>query len=64
MKMQGYMWPPLPDRSAVSTVYTMPIVVWLSKPKPRDASSRGGHTHTNQSHKRGRCFPQSGDFSC
>ena len=59
MRAPQDMWPPWPDRSAVSTVFTMPIVLWLSK--PRDCK------RTSEGHKRitsGSRFFQSGEYSC
>ena len=48
------MWPPWPPRSEVKDVMTMPMVIWLSKPKKPTAVLI----------KRNSGFFQSGDYSC
>ena len=48
------MWPPWPPRSEVKDVMTMPMVIWLSKPKKPAAALI----------KRNYSFFQSGDYSC
>ena len=46
------MWPPWPPRSEVKDVMTMPMVIWLSKPKKPTVLLRNYG------------FFQSGDYSC
>ena len=46
MHASGEMWPPSPARVEVRDVWTMPMVLWLSKPKPKKACKRNNEGHT------------------
>ena len=46
MHASGEMWPPWPARVEVRDVWTMPMVLWLSKPKPKKACKRNSEGHT------------------
>ena len=59
------MWPPWPPHSNISDVYTMPMVMWLSKaskekkpPPPPAAYNRCGNRYMSSG------FVMSGDYSC